>query len=207
MQRIAKAHESQSLSQSASTRVCLRREWKCMLCHHNKGSKGTEFILFFSPLEQGKDTAGLAVSTKWRTEKGKKGKGRKRKGKKGKGKSKIPQIHPKHMQTWGSGEICKLGKWEKNWTMATGEATIRNQTEIQDTLKAPQEKEQNHQMGVTFPNGKPKAWNKMGRTHSQARARGDLGTLATQADLTGNPRDKRTASIQRPISKPKSQHD
>lgn len=91
--------------------------------------------------------------------------------------------------------------------MATGEAAIRNQTEIQDTLKAPQEKEQNHQMGITFPNGNPKAWNKMGRTHSQARARGDLGTLALQADLTGNPRDKRTASIQRPISKPKSQHD
>lgn len=84
--------------------------------------------------------------------------------------------------------------WEarKSYMMVTGEAAIRNQTEIQP--KVPQGKEQNHQMGITSSMGSKKCGakrdvprGKLDETKSwyswcyRARAQGELQRLKTSA--------------------------
>lgn len=86
-------HTKASLSSrvQASMYVWGENESACFATK-TKAVKARSCIHFFSPSEQGKETAGLAVGTQWKKKKKQK---------------------PKHMQTRGSREIRKLKKREK----------------------------------------------------------------------------------------------
>lgn len=66
-------------------------------------------LLTFSSLGQGKETAGFAVGTMWKG--------------------------GKQSMMFGIGEICKLGKWKRNWMVDLGEDAVRDCAEREDSTE------------------------------------------------------------------------